>query len=129
MNLQIHRVEKCMEWLEEGITDPAATQSIPLLIERMNLLCTSLAFVNNQMAIAKLRLNEAKVRSYAAMGVKQHGLSPMLAKDLVAAQCGKEQYDYDLCERTSRTIVHSVDGLRTCISALKADLQYMSSAA
>lgn len=126
--LQINRVEDCMEWLELQAEDYTSKQSISWLIDQAGVLCKSLAFVNNQMAVAKEIFSERKVKAYerlAASGVANaEFFAPSLAKDYIAAQCSKEQYDYEICERCSRTITHTIDILRTCISALKMELQY-----
>jgi hypothetical protein len=110
----------------EGYTH---SQSIPWLIDQAGTLCQSLAFVNEQMAVAKERLNKAKVAAYHKM-VQLYGsqkyFSPSLAKDYVGGLCSEEQYAYDLCERASRTIVHTLDTLRTCISALKEEIKVLN---
>lgn len=129
-NLQIKRVEDCMMWLETSATDYTASQSISWLIDQVGQLCNSLAFVNNQMAITKRILNQKKVKIYhnliASETATQKYFAPSLAKDFVSAQCDKEQYEYDICERCSRTIFHTLDALRTCISALKEENKAMS---
>jgi hypothetical protein len=51
--LQIKRVEDCLEWLESAADGYTAAQSISWLIDQVGMLCKSLAFVNNQMAVAK----------------------------------------------------------------------------
>lgn len=126
--LQIERVENCMEWLETTGQDYTASQSIAWLIDQVGMLCTTMAFVNNQMAIAKKHLNERKAAAYenlvASNVANQEYYSPSLAKDYIASKCSEEQYNYDVCERASRTLVHTVDALRTVISALKTELQY-----
>lgn len=121
--LQVNKVEQTLQDLIEG-ENFTHSQSISYLIDRLGALSVSMAFVNNQMAIAKKFLNEAKVNAYARMGITKQNLSPMLAKDFINAQCSQQQYDYDVCERTSRTIVHTIDALRTAISALKQENQY-----
>lgn len=125
--LQIKRVEDCMEWLETSATDYTASQSISWLIDQVGMLCSSMAFVNNQMAQAKRKLNIAKVKSYhdmiASSIANETYFAPSLAKEYTSAKCDKEQYEYDLCERCSRTITHTLEALRTCISALKEEIK------
>jgi hypothetical protein len=128
--LQISRVEDCMEWLELQAESYTASQSIAWLIDQMGLLCESLAFVNNQMAVAKKQLNQKKVRSYnnligSSIANEQY-FSPMLAKDYISGKIEQEQYNYDICERCSRTLLHTIEALRTCISALKMENQTAS---
>ena len=123
--LQIKRVEDCMEWLELNSKDFTASQSIGWLIDQVGLLCNSMAFVNNQMAVSKQQLNDAKVKAYHVLALSSKAneqyFSPMLARDYINAKCADENYNYDLCERASRTIIHTIDALRTCISALKEE--------
>jgi hypothetical protein len=131
--LQIKRVEDCAEWLEMTAEGYTATQSVGWLIDQLGQLCKSLAFVNNQMAVAKKALNEKKVKAYHSLitseVANEHFFAPSLAKDFINGQLAKEQYDYDVCERTSRTITHTIESLRTCISALKEELKVTNYAA
>lgn len=123
--LQIKRVEDCAEWLETAADGYTASQSIAWLIDQLGLLCQSMAFINNQMAVAKSEFNKAKVRAYNNLILSSEAnrsyLSPMLAKDYVSAKCEEQAYNYDVCERASRTITHTIESLRTCISALKEE--------
>lgn len=122
--LQIERVNKCSAWLEQGEAF-THSQSINFLIDKLGELSIALAFVNNQMAIAKRALNIRKVEAYhsliASETANEKYFAPSLAKDFISAKIDKEQYDYDLCERCSRSIVHTIDAIRTAISALKED--------
>jgi hypothetical protein len=125
--LQISRVEDCLEWMEAQAESYTASQSIAWLIDQVGMLCKALAFVNNQMAVAKKQLNQKKVRTYntlitSSIANEQY-FSPMLAKDYISARIEQEQYNYDICERCSRTLLHTIEELRTCISALKVESQ------
>jgi hypothetical protein len=124
--LQIARVEQAVQFLESSAEGYTHTQSINWLIDQVGTLCQALAFINGQQAVAKKLLNKAKVRAYEKM-VRQYGeqkyFSPSLAKDYVNSLCDDEQYNYDICERATRTIVHTLDTLRTCISALKEEMK------
>ncbi len=126
-DLNIPMVEKIMNGLIEGEVYTHA-QSINYLIDRMGELSSNLAFVNNQMAVAKAALNVKKVTVYqnfiASSIANQDYLSATLAKDYINSKLSKEVYEYDLCERCSRTIVHYIDSLRTAISALKLEKEY-----
>lgn len=123
--LQIKRVEDCLEWLETAADGYIATQSIAWLIDQLGMLCKSLAFVNNQMAVAKKALNKAKIKAYNTLITSSEAnkeyFSPMLAKDYIGAKIEQEQYDYDVCERCSKVLVHTIEALRTAISALKEE--------
>ena len=127
--LQIKRVEDCIEWLESAADGYTATQSIAWLIDQVGMLCKSLAFVNNQMAVAKKVLNKKKVAAYnnllGSTLANNETISPMLAKDYISGKIEQEQYDYDVCERCSRTLLHTIEALRTFISALKEEAKTM----
>lgn len=128
--LQIKRVEDCMEWLESAADSYTASQSISWLIDQLGMLCKSLAFVNNQMAVAKKQLNKKKTSIYNTLVcssiANEQYFSPMLAKDYVSARIEQEQYNFDICERCSRTLLHTIEALRTGISALKIEAQATS---
>lgn len=117
-----------MNWLELAAEDYTGSQSISWYMDQLGLLCKSLAFVNEQMAEARRDLNKKKIKSYESLAASSVANSeyfaPSLAKDYIAAKCEREQYEFDLCERCSRTIVHTIDSIRTCISALKTEMQY-----
>ena len=130
--LQPERIEGALMWLQAEFdsTEEFKVQNTQDLINRLNLLCNALPFVNSQMALAKKKLNEAKVKAYhnlitSSKATEQY-FAPSLAKDYVNALCSEEQYVYDNAERCSRSIVHLIDALRTCISALKTELQVMN---
>lgn len=116
-----------MEYLESAADGYTASQSIAWLIDQMGMLCKSLAFVNNQMAVAKKILNKKKVSSYnnliCSSLANNEFFSPSIVKDYISAKIEQEQYDYDICERASRTVLHTIDALRTAISALKIEAQ------
>lgn len=119
-----------MEWLEASADGYTASQSINWLIDQLGELCKALPFVNNQMAIAKYILNGNKVKAYNTLVTSSVAnetfFAPSLAKDYIAAKMREDQYNYDICERTSRTIVHTTEALRTAISALKEEVKLQS---
>lgn len=128
MNLEVQRVESCFHWLsnEFDSTDEFKTQSVDALIGKLNLLCNALPFINGQMAIAKKKWNEAKVKAYydlmTSQAANEKYFAPSLGKDFVSGKTANEQYAYDVAERCSRTITHLIDALRTAISALKEEI-------
>lgn len=128
--LQIDRIESCLEWLETAADDYTASQSVNWLIDQMGMLCKALAFAGNQMAVAKKELNGVKTKAYeslvASSVANAEYFAPSLAKDYIASKVLVAQYNYDICERCSRVLVHHIDALRTCISALKVETQYSS---
>ncbi len=123
--LDISRVEACAEWLEESAENYSASQSVHWLIDQLGMLVKAMAFINGQMAVAKLILNKMKVAAYHSLitssVANESYFAPSLARDYIAAKVSTEQYHYDLCERTSRTIVHTVEALRSALSALKEE--------
>lgn len=127
--LQINRVQDCLTWLQEGEAF-THSQSINFLIDKLGELAVSLSFVNNQMAVAKRLLNIKKVEAYhgliASSVANETYFAPSLAKDYISGKISEEQYNYDLCERCSRSITHTIDAIRTAISALKEDAKINS---
>lgn len=125
--LQIDKIENTMEWLEMVAESYTSKQSIDYLIDTMGELCRYLAFTGNQMAVAKKLLNKKKVNAYNTLILSSEAnktyLTPMLAKDYIGAKVEQEQYEYDVCERANRTILHTIEALRTAISALKTEAQ------
>lgn len=117
-----------MDWLTQG--EPFShSQSIDALIDQLGQLTVSLAFVNEQMVITKKVWNKKKVKAYLSLMMssvaQEQYFAPSLAKDYINAKCNEEELNYDLCERTSRTITHFIDSIRTAISALKMEAQYV----
>jgi hypothetical protein len=123
--LQIKKVEDIMELLESAADSYVASQSIPWLIDQVGLLCKYLAFINNQMAVAKKQLNKKKTQVYNNLllsnAANKEFFSPSVIKDYVNARLEQEEYNYDISERCSRTVLHTIEALRTCISALKEE--------
>lgn len=128
--LQINRVESCAKWLEEIGGDLVEVQSVTWYIEQINILCKSLAFVNAQMAVAKKILNKKKVEAYhtllASSAANEVWFSPSQGKDYISAKLADEQYNYDICERASRTLTHLIDAYRSCLSALKEEVKTLN---
>jgi len=121
--LQISEVENISEWLQLVGEQYIASQSISWLRDHIGELCSKLAFVNNQMAISRFELNTEKKDALQLVISMHTHLSPSLVKEYSATRCAEQQYQFDLCERTSRTITHTIEALRTCISALKEEIK------
>lgn len=131
VTLQIQRVEDAMEWLEATAEDYTGMQSIAWFIDHLGLLCKSMAFINGQMAVSKQILNDNKRRAYEALAASSVAnmeyFAPSLAKDYIAAKVSVDQYNFDICERCSRTLVHTtIDVVRSCLSALKEEAKIES---
>jgi hypothetical protein len=91
-------------------------------------LTNMLARCNYLMAFHKKAFRESKKNAYAKLAAssqsQQKYYSPTLAKDYIDSCCSNTGYVYDLAERTSRTIVHTIDAIRTVISSLKSERQF-----
>ena len=127
--MKIKEIEKIFE--ELVVMDSFdKIQSIDELSKKMLNYCAQMAFVNQEMASAKRALNEKKIFAYNTLGEvqKRQGftLPASKQKDYVEALYSDHTFYFDLCERCSRTLVHTVDALRTCISALKMEKIYSS---
>lgn len=124
------RLEDAMEWLELSADNYTGTQSISWYIDHIGVLCKSMAFANGQMSEAKKELNLIKVKSYETLVTSSvanaNYFAPSLAKDYISAKCVEAQYDYDLAERLSRTLVHTIEAIRSCMSALKEEMKIES---
>jgi hypothetical protein len=131
LGLNINAVNEILQGIIEGDAF-THSQSINFLIDKLGELTTNMAFANQQMAIAKKVLNEKKVKSYnnliTSSVANEQYFAPSLAKDYISAKCSQEQYDFDLCERCSRSLVHTIDSIRTAISALKMEKEYQPAA-
>jgi hypothetical protein len=77
------------------------------------------------MAVAKKQLNKKKTQVYNNLllsnAANKEFFSPSVIKDYVNARLEQEEYNYDISERCSRTVLHTIEALRTCISALKEE--------
>lgn len=128
--LQIKRIQDCMEWLQLAADEYTGKQSIAWFMDQLGMLCKSMAFVNEQMAEAKKVLNKKKIVAYESLAASSiannNYFAPSLAKDYISAKCLNEQYDYDLCERCSRTLVHTIEAIRSILSALKEEMKIQS---
>ena len=125
---QLDKIESGFQWLQNEFDNVDTIQSIDDLIQKLNLINSTLAWCNEQMAIAKYNYNEAKVKAYlnlqaSDLANNDRKFSPLLAKDYVASLCKNEAYCFDLTERFSRSLVHIADNIRTCISALKEQMK------
>lgn len=91
-------------------------------------LTTILARANYLMAEWNKRFREQKVEAYYKLRIsseaQQKYYAPSLAKDFIDSQCSEIGYVYDLAERLSRLCTHTLDAMRTVISALKLEREY-----
>jgi hypothetical protein len=124
--LNLPQVEAIQFQLECVSADTLRSQSINQLIEFGANIVGWMAFTGQQMAIASKEYNEAKAKSYMGleMSMKANGMkfTPMLAKDFINSKCSDELYAFELTERVNRSCTHTLDFLRTAISALKTEM-------
>jgi hypothetical protein len=125
MTVQTAQLEGILTTIEG--TKYEEMNNIPLLNDWIFTLTGWLAFSGQQLAYAKKNWNREKARAYetfvfsrAASGLQ---ISPSLAKDYASTKCDTEEYEYDVAERCNRTIVHTLDAVRTVISALKEEMK------
>lgn len=125
--LDITRIENTIEWLAVSAESYTGKQSISWYIDQIGRLCVEHAFANGQMAEAKRQWQEQKKKAYQSIATdpvfQKVSFSPMLAKEYIAASCDEQQYNYDVCERCSRTLARHLELLQTCVSALKEEMR------
>ena len=121
--LDIKKVEAGLTWLQTEFESTGEIQSVDLLIQKLDSINSCIAWSGEQMAIAKKNWNIKKIEAYhtllASETANEIYFAPSLGKDYVASRCHQEQYEFDLCERFTRALVHISDNVRTSISALK----------
>jgi hypothetical protein len=121
--LDIKKVEAGFTWLQNEFESTGEIQSVDILIQKLDQINSALSWAGEMMAIAKKNWNLKKVSAYhtllASETANEKYFAPSLGKDYIAARCQQEQYEFDLCERFTRSLVHIGENLRTCISALK----------
>jgi hypothetical protein len=125
--LNIKRIEEGLNWLQNEFESTGEIQSVDVLIQQLGAINSCIAWSGEQMAIAKKNLNLKKVGAYHALIASETAnekyFAPSLGKDYISARCHQEQYEYDLCERFTRSLVHISDNVRTSISALKEQMK------
>jgi hypothetical protein len=105
-------------------------QSIDKLLEYGFRLQQWTSLSGEAMAEAKEILHNARRKAYlnveGSLNAQNKKWSPMLAKDYVNDCCSGENAYYELCNRCNAACTHSLDLVRTAISALKAEMQQMN---
>jgi hypothetical protein len=94
------------------------------LIELTNIAARSnylMADLKRQFRISK---RDAYMKLQASSLANGKYFTPSLAKDYIDSCCSNTGYLYDLAERLSRTVTHTIDAIRTIISSLKAERQF-----
>ena len=109
---------------------PDELQSIDVLNNLMLRFSTHLAFTGEQMAISKRIWRKELAKTYEtfvisseanASRVERYG--KMVVQDYIKSKCGDMESQYEYIERTNKALTHSIDAIRTAISALKEQLK------
>jgi len=84
------------------------------------------SFTGKLMAESKRELLEAKEAAYNKILTSGDKTSKTLAtsllKDYISTKAANLQYEYDLAERTNSACSHSMEGMRSILSALKQEM-------
>lgn len=125
--LDITRIENTLEWLEKSASSYTSKQSIAFYTDQIGMLMGEHAFANGQMAEAKRQWVKAKNGAYQEVFKdpisQSRAFTPMLAKEYIATKCETEQYNYEVCERCSRTLARHLEMLQTIVSAMKEEMR------
>ena len=109
----------------EGMT-PTMLQTADQCSDYITTLLGWMAYANEKMAVTGKAYNIAKRDAYTALQKRFDDggkvLSPMLAKDYINSMCSKEAYMYDLANRCSALLVHTVDAMRSILSTKKEEM-------
>lgn len=125
MELRLSELQAIQSELESVNLHITSTQSISALIDLAGKIAAWLAFSGEQMAIAKKiwRSYTAKAYDNYVFNKVARGftITPSMANKYAEARVGEHESNYEYCERINRAATHTLDILRTCISALKAE--------
>jgi hypothetical protein len=107
------------DFVLRGVPD----NDIALMMTTGSTLVTYLASTAAMVAEAGKYYSQAKTRAYHTLAISSSAndkyYSPSLAKDYVASRCSDEGYIYEFAQRMNAAVTHSLDMIRTCISAEK----------
>lgn len=111
----------------KGVPD----SDISLMLQTGSTLVTYLASTAALVAESGKLFNHAKVKAYHTLAASSTAnskyYSATLAKDYIASRCADEGYTYEFACRMNAAVTHSLDMLRTAVSAEKqllSNLQY-----
>lgn len=111
--------------------NPENVQSISALMDLGGRLATYIAYTGSEVAKAKKALLLAKKAAYfkAMEDLRSKGkeVAPSLVKDFVSTMCADQEERYLLCERMNAATTHTLEFVRTCISALKTEMATINS--
>ena len=121
------QMEAIMAAIEGTTTDDLQTPQH--LQEYLIRLTSWLASANEYMANAGHSYDIAKRDAYIRLKDEIVGkgatFAPSIAKDYIASLCSAQGANYRFAERTSRTITHTIEAMRSVISSKKAELTHL----
>ena len=121
--LEVQAIETELQSMSD---DAIRTQNITYLMEQGLRIGAWISFTGQEMAKAKREWNEALTKSMETIHIslQSQGITyaPSVFNKYVSARCSEEQFVYDSIERTHRSAERILDFLRSCISALKAEI-------
>jgi len=119
----LNQLNEINEYLLKGIPD----SDISLMLTTLSTLVTYLASSGALVAESGSIYNKRKVKAYQSLAASQSAnqdyWSPSQGKEFVGAQCGDDYYVYEFAQRVNSALVHTIDAIRTAISAEKSLLQ------
>lgn len=130
VNLTLEQIIGELDGYHATLCDPINTKDLDEMKVKGSELIGYLSRSAVLVAEANRLYNDAKVKAYhrlkASSEAQKNYYSPMLAKDYVAASCATEQRAADLAERINKAITHSLEFLRSAMSAEKTQLAYLN---
>lgn len=127
LNEILQELKAINDYILKGIPD----NDITVMLQAGSMLVTYLASSAAMVAEAGKYYSQAKVRAYNSLALSSSAnakyYSPSLAKDYIASKCSDEGFIYEFACRMNAAITHSLDMLRTAVSAEKqllSNLQY-----
>lgn len=129
-NLTLEQIVEELDGYHAALCTPFETKDLDEMKRKGAELIGCLSRSAVLVADANRIYNDAKVRAYhrlkATSEASKSYYSPMLAKDYVAALCANEQRAADLAERINKAITHTIEFLRSAMSAEKTQLAYLN---
>lgn len=112
-------------WLQK--INPDQMQAITPLIELGAQIAQYIAYTGSEVSKLKRSYQKAKKQAYYTTleRLKKEGkdVAPSLVKDYVGTLVADEEEQLILAERLNAALTHTLDFIRTCISALKTEMQ------
>ena len=125
MTADFERIQHIQVHLE-AINFDMFENSQTLIYNEMCDLAAWKSFVGRMWAQYKKDCSKAKVDAYNSLIFSQRAsgfeLSASLAKDYIASKAGELQYFVDYTEKVSSNLLHTLEALRSILSALKQEM-------